>query len=97
MSEAPRPAIDRVEFDGEYDLTRREEVRAALSPLDGTRPVVLDVRRITYVDSSFFNELANFRRDHKECAVTIEGPSSMMKRLLKMLAFDKLFTITNGD
>lgn len=86
-------ATDRLELAGDYDLTRREELHRLLARFDGKRPVVINVAKVTYADSTFLNELASFRKARDGCPVTIEGPSTMMKRLLKILSFDKLFTI----
>jgi anti-anti-sigma regulatory factor len=85
--------IERIELDGEYDLSRIEELREALSRVDGTTPVVLDVRTVSYADSSFMNELSRLKTRHPSCPMSVYGASRMMKKLLTLLSFDKLFTI----
>jgi anti-anti-sigma factor len=93
MGESQETPHDRIELAGEYDLTRRDELHELLSGIDGNRPIIIDVRRVSYVDSSFLNELAILRKSRDGCAITIEGPSPMMKRLLSLMSFDKLFKI----
>jgi len=95
MERIPEAPIDRLELAGEYDLTRRDELRELLSHLDGNRPVVIDVHLVSYVDSSFLNELATFRKSRDGCTVTIDGAAPALSRILKLLSFDKLFTIVD--
>jgi anti-anti-sigma factor len=94
MSEAGRSSVERVVLDGEYDLSRKEELREQLGRVDGTCPIELDVHAVRYADSSFYHVLAELRKTHPGCEILISGASPMMLRLLRMLDFEKLFTIS---
>lgn len=90
-------AIERIELTGDYDLSRRDEIRAVFDRVDGKCPVVLDVRSVTYADSSFLHELARLKMSHSNCTMLIYGANPMLKKLLHLLAFDKLFTIADPE
>lgn len=87
----------RIEFVGEYDLARRDEVRQVLAGIDGTHAVVFDVRAVDYADSSFLSELGKARAKYPDCLMTIDGASPMLKKVLTLVSFDKLFTITEDQ
>ena len=82
-----------VTFAGEYDLSRRDEVREILSQVDGTCPVILDVREVRYADSSFFHELSRLKATHPNCEIVISGASASINKILTLLSFDALFTL----
>ena len=89
-------AIHRIELNGDYDLSRRDELRDTLAEIDGQCPVVLDVRAVDYADSSFLSELGRLKTTHPACPIAIYGASPMMKKLLAIVSFDKLFTIAES-
>lgn len=88
---------ERIELEGEYDLSRLDELREALSSIDGECPVVLDVRSVRYADSSFLQELGRLKAKYPNCPMIVDGASWMMQKLLRLVAFDKLFTIVEQD
>lgn len=93
MSDTPGQPAERIVLDGEYDLTRREELREKLARLDGSCPIDIDLHDLRYADSSFFHVLAELRKTHPDCRIAISGASPMIRRLLKLLDFEKIFTI----
>lgn len=86
----------RIELDGEYDLSRREELSLLFAALPDTTPTVIDLSRVTYVDSTFLRELASLHFRFKENRVTLVGANSSIRRLLGLVQFDQLFCIAES-
>jgi anti-anti-sigma factor len=91
MNEPQPPSLRRVELDGEYDLNRKEEVAQLFASLSTDGPAVLDMSRVTYVDSTFLRELAVLHLRFKEFPVTLVGVDSNVERILRIVKFDRLF------
>ena len=87
----------RIELEGEYDLSRLEELREALAHIDGNGPVILDLRSVDYADSTFLHELGRLKTKYPDCPMIVYGASSRMKKLLSLVDFDKLFTISEPE
>jgi anti-anti-sigma factor len=87
----------RLALSGDWDLGRREELRDLLVEVDGTKPIVIDVREVTYADSSFLHELSLLRKRLTDCSITLLGPKPALKRVLEILSFDKLFQIVEAE
>ena len=88
--------MERIELHGEYDLSRKEELAAFLASVSGKKPVVLDVTRVTYVDSSFLNELGMLRSRLKNARITLQGAKPQLRRVLSLLGFDTLFELLDA-
>src|SRR5581483_7186728 len=82
----------RASLFGEYDAGRREELRAALEPLQGA--CTIDLSEVTYCDSFFLQELILLKKRLAAGAkITLQAPSAAVKRLLEIVGFDRLFHI----
>ena len=46
-----------IKLDGEYDLRRKDEVAGLFGSLDGESSVVIDMTKVTFIDSTFLREL----------------------------------------
>lgn len=95
MSHDSSGSVQRIELHGEYDLSRREELAALLASVDGVKAVVLDLTRVTYVDSSFLNELGALRTRLKDAHITLLGVSPQLRRVLSLMRFDTIFEIVD--
>lgn len=84
----------RIELSGEYDLQRRDEVRRIFGSLDCSE-ILLDFHDVTYVDSSFLNELVVLRNRLPESSITLVVPSAQIRRILEIVDFGRIFTIVN--
>ena len=77
-----RDGAVRVALHGEFDLARAEEVEAELARVEGVRParVVLDLRSLTFLDSSGLRVVvmagARARREHRPFTV-VRGPDQV--------------------
>jgi anti-anti-sigma regulatory factor len=85
----------RVQLDGEYDLSRKEQVAALFGALPGDGPVTIDLSKVTYIDSTFLHELAALRLRFKEQSITLTGASAGVKRILKLVKFERLFVLVD--
>lgn len=94
----PEPLLkNRVALDGEWDLTRREELAALMGRLSLDGEATIDFRGCTYADSTVLSALAILRARFADKAVTLLGPSSQVKRILKIANFDRLFRIVDSE
>jgi anti-anti-sigma factor len=85
----------RIELEGEYDLSRRDEVAAVFGGLNGHPSVVIDFSKVRYMDSTVLHELAKLRFESAGRAVIIEGASGQVRRLLKLVGFDRIFNMAD--
>lgn len=81
-------------LEGEYDLSRRDEIAALFGSIDGEKPLVIDMAAVTYIDSTILSELARLRVRQKYQAITLAGASEHVRRVLTIAKFDKIFLIT---
>jgi anti-anti-sigma factor len=85
-----------IELSGEYDLARKQELAAEFAVLSNGDPLAIDMRRVTYVDSTFLNELATLRLRLDERSVTLVGVRPNILRILQLVKFDRFFTFSDG-
>jgi|SRR5579883_263187 len=84
-----------VELFGEYDLSRKAEVEEILGTVPAESDAVVDLRAVTYVDSTFLQALATLRKRLPDSRITLSGANEHLKRILTLMSFDKMFEI--GD
>lgn len=92
-SDAFGTAIPRMELNGEYDLSDKEEIASLFGSLRAGGPAVIDMTKVTYIDSAFLHELAGLRSRFKPHPITLLGVSESLERLFHIMDFDRLFTI----
>lgn len=84
---------------GEVDLASADQFRTELDvALRGSRGVVLDVGRMSFIDSSGLNALVKVRRDAQSAGhdLVIRNPRPMFRELLQITRLEALFVI-EGD
>ena len=86
---------NRIALNGEYDLTRKEELAALFSELSSNTGAVVDLSQVTYVDSTFLHVLASLYFRLKPHGVTLTGANTSIRRLLSIVKFDGLFHIAD--
>jgi anti-anti-sigma factor len=91
-----QPPARRIELDGEYDFSRKEELGLLFGALPADGPAVIELSRVTYVDSTFLNELVGLHSRLKAHGVTLVGPNSGIRRVLGIVGFDQLFRIADS-
>jgi anti-anti-sigma factor len=85
--------VHSVSLEGEYDLSRRDELAAIFAALDSNAPAIVDMAKVTFVDSSFLYELVVLRSRLKEWGVTLRGVQPPIRRVFHITSFHKLFSI----
>lgn len=92
-----KPGKNTVALDGEWDLTRREELLALFGRLSLDGEATIDLRGCTYADSTVLSALAMLRAKFGARPVTLLGPSRDLQRILKLANFDRLFKIVTDE
>ena len=82
----------QITLSGEYDLARKQELGSIFASITNGDPVTLDMSRVTYVDSTFLNELASMRMRYQERPVTLVGVQANVARILRIAKLDRFFT-----
>ena len=84
-----------IKLDGEYDLRRKDQVAGLFGSLDGESSVVIDMTKVTFIDSTFLREkISTLRRQDGARSITLAGANDHVRRVLKIVNFDELFDIT---
>lgn len=86
-----------VELSGEYDLSRKQELALLFESLEGNDPVVIDLAKVSYLDSTMLNELSIFRSRNPERQITLRGANQNIRRILRLVNFDSLFNVTEAQ
>jgi anti-anti-sigma factor len=86
----------RIALSGEYDLSRKEEIADAFAAMGNGAPVTLDMSEVTYIDSTFLNELIAMRLEHVDHAVNLVGVGRNVARVLQIANVEHLFTISTA-
>ncbi len=93
MDKLPQGQTRRIELVGEYDVSQKRELAALFGALEPGGPATIDLTRVTYVDSSFLNELVKLRTRFIPHQITLLVRSDNVRRLLRLVKFDLLFEI----
>lgn len=90
-----RPARKVIRLSGELELSRREEIRAALRVEGSESGILVDLFEVTYSDSSALSELLRFRNDAEEhhIPVAIVIGSKQFARLIQYAGLSYAFKI----
>ncbi len=83
-----------IKLDGEYDLTRKDEIAGLFGSIDGESWVVIDMTTVTYMDATLLCELRLLRLRDETRAITLAGANEHVRKILKLVNFDELFDVT---
>jgi anti-anti-sigma factor len=75
---------------GELDMATALELRGALQP-NGGRPIVVDLARTTFVDSSGLNALV--AAWHQGTVTAVRHPAPIVRRAMEIAGLDQVLTI----
>jgi anti-anti-sigma factor len=84
----------RIELEGEYDLSRKAELAALFASIGGDDPLIIDMAKVSYLDSTVLHELLQLRSSHRERQITLAGVNSNVRRILDIVDFERLFQIS---
>lgn len=85
-------------FSGEYDVTYKWKLRAEFNAVCSEPSLILDMRGVSYVDSTFASELLRLHKCRLEKGlggVSIVRNSFIVKRLFAILYFKTLFRLVD--
>jgi anti-anti-sigma factor len=82
-----------VRLAGDYDLTRKDELAAVFAQLDDSREIVIDMRDVTYLDSTVLRELAALHVKNPQRSVSLLGVEEPIRRILSIVGFDRILDI----
>jgi anti-anti-sigma factor len=85
----------RIELEGELDLARQNELERLFNSLEKDGPLTIDLRRVTYADSTFLSALASLALRFQEVPITLLGAAPNLRRVFRVVQFDKLFQIVD--
>ena len=88
---------NRVSLKGEWGLDRKDELRAVFDSLWERKPATIDMRELSYFDSTGVNLLAQVLVRFGKTPVTLLGPNPFIRRVLHIMRFDELVQIVDGD
>jgi anti-anti-sigma factor len=89
-----RAGTYRIALLGEFDLSRRVELGERFDSVPPGWDVVVDLHRVTYLDSTFLNLLAQLYRSRGAGAtITLQRPNKQIAHILRLVGFDKLFLV----
>ncbi|HEY6449666.1 MAG TPA: STAS domain-containing protein [Candidatus Cybelea sp.] len=94
MADAQDSRKRLIKLDGEYDFTRKDELAGLFGSIDGESSVVIDMASVTYMDATFLRELRMLRLRGQARSITLAGANKHIRRVLKIVNFDKLFNLT---
>ena len=80
-----------IKLNGEYDLTRKDEIAGLFGSIDGESSVVIDMTTVTYIDSTFLRELSMLRLRGGARSITLVGGNEHVRRVLKIVNIDASF------
>jgi anti-anti-sigma factor len=88
-----------VRLSGELEISRKDEIREALTSADDSRAVLLDLGDVTYADSIALTELLRFcvgaQHDGRRVALVIRTPQ--FARLIQYAGLASAFKIFAED
>ncbi|HEY1656095.1 MAG TPA: STAS domain-containing protein [Candidatus Tumulicola sp.] len=86
-----------VTFDGEYDIARKEEMRAKLEALASVPRALLDFSRVTYMDSTAVTELLRLHKIRAERSLDRETiVLGGVQKLFELLQLNKVFRLVDS-
>lgn len=80
-------------LNGEYDLSRKDELGSLFASYSADRHAIVDLSRVSFIDSMFLCQLTLLHRRFKSHGVTLAAPQSAVRRVLYAVSFDELFAI----
>lgn len=93
MESASQRPSRRIELVGEYDISQKPQIAALFEALHPGGPATIDMTRVSYIDSSFLNELIKLRMRFVPHQITLIVREDNIRRILGLVKFDRLFEI----
>jgi anti-anti-sigma factor len=88
--------LNVVKLQGEYDITRREELDQLLDRYGDMEPLAFDLHEVHSMDTSAIRSLVRFQRARKEAGrtpIVLLKPSSAVRCIIETAQLDHTFEI----
>ena len=101
-SKGPMPPLDygSVHFSGEFDLADHERINAALASIATAQNAFLDLRKMTYMDSTVLRCFTRFRNRRGESGSAAPAmlfePTQLVARLLQITGLASVFPVAQA-
>jgi anti-anti-sigma factor len=82
---------------GEYDIADKDTLAALFGALAPDGAVVIDMTKVTYIDSTFLHQIHALRLRLKQHRVTLLGVNKQARHVLHLVNFDHLFQIVEAQ
>lgn len=85
-----------VQLSGEYDLWRRDELEAELKPAESADIAVLDLRDVTYIDSTALTCLVRLKKRMAENGageLRLVAPQPNVRKILSLTQLERIFPV----
>jgi anti-sigma B factor antagonist len=92
-SQGDGPPVTHLCWSGEIDISRVPELRDEIMALPTDRPVILDLSRVSYLDSSGLGMLVLLRKRLARCGevVTLVDVQPHVRRIFDVTGLDRAF------
>lgn len=87
----------RLQLVGEYDLADKDTLAALFGALTPDGAVVIDMTKVTYIDSTFLHQIDALRLRLNKHRVTLLGVNKWVRNVLHIVNFDHLFQIVEAQ
>lgn len=85
-----------VGLEGDYDISRREELDRLLDRYGDAEPLAFNLERVTAIDTSAVRSLVRFQRARKDAGrapLVLIKPSPAMRHLITTMQLDHTFDV----
>src|ERR1700677_1432161 len=86
-----------LQLEGEYDIADEDTLAALFGALTPDGAVVIDMTKVTYIDSTFLHQIDALRLRLKKHRVTLLGVNKWARNVLHIVHFDHLFQIVEAQ
>lgn len=100
LTSSPTAGVVEIAAAGELDLATSDLLREAVDVCcdrDGLRAVILDLRELSFIDSTGLRALwfARERAQDCGCELVLRSPSEAVRHLLKVTKLEKVFAVVD--
>lgn len=98
---SPDRGIVEISVTGDLDLASSESLHEAVDrgrQHDGVEMLVIDLRNVTFIDSTGLRALWRAREQAQESSIelVLQAPSSVVRRLLKLTKLERVFAVADS-
>ena len=97
ITESFQDGVKALRLSGKFDFRSRHVFQTAIGKAGqgGARNIILNLQRVSFVDSAALGLLANMHREFTaQCIhVTLANPQDYVKQVMELVKMDRLFSI----